>query len=193
MLLSKSNMAGSNNILLIIEIITIVISGFTLVISGLSLYFSYRANKMDRRSANYREIIAKQRLREYNQIREFLSNFLWSIRNYIRLASEDSKILYEKAYLQLYCQFKPQYDEDIEILTCMEKIDAIINPLSDNKTIQQTIYAHMKELRIMVSAYTAAKWSCIKEEIGESTKLTYKESKVKYKELREKIEKQYHE
>ena len=97
---------------------------------------------------------------------------------------------FDSAYLNLICQFKPQYKEDAEILHQLSQFKILINKReksnisSEDEIKIRTVCDNIKN---MIFAYCAANWKCIKEELGK-TEMKYNNSSEYYKEILSEIE-----
>lgn len=148
----------NNTISIVLQVATVLISVISIVVASIISVRSIRSQK-------YVEIIARQRLEDYNNIRKYLSEFIAIASISFNNIKEEYLESFEKAYYNLICNFKPQYDEDKQIIETMESIRAAItqkNPSTSNQQILCT------ELLQKVTAYNAANWECIKQETGKT-------------------------
>ncbi len=163
--------------------------GITFLLGVVTLINSLLISRSDRKQQGYREVIAKQRLQEYNDIRQYLVMFLQTVDIYLKNNLLDSSG-FDSAYLNLMCQFKPQYKEDAEILHQLSQFKNLINKCEKSNIspeVEIKIRTACDNIKNMIFAYCAANWKCIKEELGK-TEMKYNNSSEYYKEILSKIE-----
>lgn len=173
------NTASQNNtVSIVLQVLTILISIGSIVVASIISVRSIR-------NQNYIEIIARQRLEDYNNIRKYLAEFITILSIIPSSINEDYLEKFENAYNTLLCHFKPQYDEDKSILKIMADIRNEIYSLYKNASSINALAFNPQDecsnLRQKVIAYNAANWECVKEEAGK-TRMSHDNFKNFYKE-----------
>lgn len=159
------------------------------ILSILTIINTIILTKGDRKQQAYRDIIAKQRLKDYNDIRAFLSEFLQEANI---LITTKNHINFDKSYCNLICQFKPQYAEDFEILSLLNCINVELHNYIENKMADDldSLYEKLEYVRRKILAYCYANWQCIKEELGK-TKMQHKNTSQIYNKIFTSIQQNY--
>lgn len=177
-------LSSSSDPQLILSIFSVVA---TLAIGVFTLLNTIILAKWNKKNQGYREVIAKQRLKDYNDIRECLSEFMIGINTFV---DNGDKTQFNMSYCKLICQFKPQYTEDKEILNKIYELhEKIINAEKGNSENLAEINNLSDKIRNMVYAYCAANWQCIKTELGK-TKMKHDNTSEIYNNILKKIERE---